>query len=87
MNRFLFAVPVFAALGTISFQVHGQNPPAAQTPKANADPYANNADPGKLSFPLAASSRQGQRRDEGGAARGHQPGAVRYGKLEIRTAV
>src|SRR5580704_16871433 len=54
MNRFLFAATVFSALGLISSQAQGQNAPPAPSPKPNADPYANNADPGKLSFPLAA---------------------------------
>ena len=51
MKRPLFAAILFSSLGLISSQAQGQN---AQPPKPNADPYANNADPGKLSFPLAA---------------------------------
>ncbi len=35
----------------------------AQAPKPNADPYANNADAGKLSVPARGAGGQGQRRD------------------------
>ncbi len=49
MKRFLIA----AAFSVALLQAQN-NPPAAQTPKPNADPYANNPDAGKLQFPLAA---------------------------------
>jgi 2-keto-3-deoxy-L-rhamnonate aldolase RhmA len=48
------------AIGTLAAQSAGQAPPAApqpappQAPRPNADPYANNPDPGARSFPLAA---------------------------------
>jgi 2-keto-3-deoxy-L-rhamnonate aldolase RhmA len=71
MNRFLFAATVFTALGLISFQAQGQNAPPAPTPKPNADPYANNADPGKLSFPLAAPAGK-----DSGAMKMALPGAI-----------
>ena len=54
MKRLVFAATLFCSLGLISSPAQGQNAPATQAPKPNADPYANNADPGKLSFPLAA---------------------------------
>jgi 2-keto-3-deoxy-L-rhamnonate aldolase RhmA len=54
MKRLFFTVALFAALGLVAAQA--QSPAAApgQTPRASADPYANNADAGVLKFPLAA---------------------------------
>ena len=46
-------VSLFAAMGLALFQAQGQTP-AGQTPRPNADPYANNPDAGKMQFPLAA---------------------------------
>jgi 2-keto-3-deoxy-L-rhamnonate aldolase RhmA len=54
----------------MAIQAQGQNPPAAQ-PRANADPYANNPDPGKLTFPLAAPAGK-----DSGAMKTAPPGAV-----------
>ena len=59
MKRQLFAVAAVASLGVVLYQARGQNPagqaaPSGQAPRPNADPYANNADPGKMQFPLAA---------------------------------
>ena len=54
MNRLFMSVALFAACGSIAFHALGQTPPSSQTPKPNADPYANNPDAGKLRFPLAA---------------------------------
>src|ERR1700758_4716291 len=69
MKRFLFAVTLFAALGLVARQARGQAAPAQ--PKPNVDPYANNADPGKLSFPLAAPAGK-----DSGAMKTALPGAV-----------
>ena len=69
MNRLLFAATVFSALGLMSLQAQGQNAPPS--PKPNADPYANNADPGKLSFPLAAPAGK-----DSGAMKMALPGAI-----------
>ena len=69
MKRFLFAVTLFAALGSIARQAQGQAVPAQ--PKPNADPYANNAAPGKLSFPLAAPAGK-----DSGAMKTALPGAI-----------
>jgi hypothetical protein len=54
MNRLMPNVVLFAALGMATFSAWGQTAPPAQAPKPTADPYANNADAGKLRFPLAA---------------------------------
>ena len=85
MERFL-PLLFFAALGSVARQARRQAAPAAQ-PKPNADPYANNADPGKLSFPTSGSGRQGQRRDENAAAGGGESGVSRSGYLEARNAL
>jgi len=55
MRHLLYPVVICAALGLGTFMAHTQAPPA-QTPQppASADPYANNATPGTLQFPLAA---------------------------------
>jgi len=55
MKRVLFAIAISTALG---IAMRAQNPPPQQPPpaqqKPNADPYANNANPGTTTFPLAA---------------------------------
>ena len=66
MNRLLIVVTLSVALG--------QTPPAAQPAKPNADPYANNPDAGKLSFPLAAPAGK-----DSGAIRTALPGGVNQG--------
>lgn len=67
-SRFLFAVSL-SILGITTLQ--GQQP--AQ-PRANADPYANNADPGQTRFPLAAPAGK-----DSGAIATPLPGAVNTG--------
>ncbi len=55
MNRSMFQIGLGIALCATAVYAQGQNRPPAQTPQqSTADPYANNADAGKLSFPLAA---------------------------------
>ena len=56
MNRVILSV---ALLGIAAFQAQGQTPPAAQPAKPNADPYANNADAGKLKISPCRARRQG----------------------------
>jgi 2-keto-3-deoxy-L-rhamnonate aldolase RhmA len=55
----------------------GQTPPPAQAPKANADPYANNPDAGKLRFPLAAPAGK-----DSGAIKTALPGAANVGPFD-----
>src|SRR6202048_4087344 len=61
MKKLLVAFCACAVLGIAAFAAQSANPPAqtpAQTPTTpaapRADPYANNAAPGTLTFPLAA---------------------------------
>jgi hypothetical protein len=55
----------------VMFQAQGQTPPPT------ADPYANNADAGKLQFPLAAPAGK-----DSGAITKAPPGAVNQGMLD-----
>ena len=48
-----------------------------QTPRPNADPYANNPDAGKTQFPLAAPAGK-----DSGAITKALPGAVNQGSIE-----
>jgi len=52
MKQLLLIVVACAMLGLASFGLTMQNPP--QQPRSTADPYANNAAPGTMAFPLAA---------------------------------
>jgi 2-keto-3-deoxy-L-rhamnonate aldolase RhmA len=76
MNRLLFGVTLLAVIGI----AQGQNPPAAQPAKPNADPYANNADAGKLKFPLAAPAGV-----DSGAMKVAPPGATNTAKIDPAT--
>ena len=76
MNRLLFSV----ALGIAAFQAQGQTPPAAQPAKPNADPYANNAEAGKLRFPLAAPEGK-----DSGAMKIPLPGATNTAGIDPAT--
>jgi len=81
MNRVIPIVALSVAVGIVTFQSLGQQPPpAAQPPKASADPYANNADAGKLRFPLAAPAGK-----DSGAIRTAPPGAVNAGPFDADT--
>src|ERR1700721_1972895 len=68
MNRH-FVFVALAALGLFQAQ--------AQTPPATADPYANNADAGKLQFPLAAPAGK-----DSGAITKAPSGATNQGMLD-----
>ncbi len=57
-----------------------QTPPAPQAPKPNADPYANNAAPGTLQFPLAAPAGK-----DSGAMKTAPAGAVNTGAFNMDT--
>src|SRR5438045_5143952 len=81
MNRVIPIVALSVAVGIVTFQSLGQQPaPAAQPPKATADPYANNADAGTLKFPLAAPAGK-----DSGAIRTAPPGAVNAGRFDADT--
>jgi 2-keto-3-deoxy-L-rhamnonate aldolase RhmA len=71
MNRLL----ITTLLGIVTLQA--QNPPPAQPAKPNADPYANNADAGKLKFPLAAPAGKDSR-----AIAVAPPGALNVGPFD-----
>jgi 2-keto-3-deoxy-L-rhamnonate aldolase RhmA len=75
MNRRL-AVIAAAALACV-FQAWAQQ---AAAPPSTADPYANNADPNKLQFPLAAPAGK----DSGAIAKA-PAGAVNQGPLDPKT--
>ena len=77
MNRLFMSVALFAACGSIAFHALGQTPPSSQTPKPNADPYANNPDAGKLRFPLAAPAGK-----DSGAMKTSLPGAANTGAFD-----
>src|ERR1019366_5088245 len=71
MNRRFLMVTLIAALGPTAFEAQGQAPPP------NADPYANNADPGKTQFPRAAPAGKNS-----GAMNTPPAGAVNQGPLD-----
>ena len=71
MKRFLTSVFLWSAMGVTVF---------GQQPKPNADPYANNADPGKLKFPLAAPAGK-----DSGAMKTALPGAMNTGAIDPTT--
>jgi hypothetical protein len=68
MNRWIITLAVSTAVGIAT----AQGP--APAPKANADPYANNPDAGKLKFPLAAPAGK-----DSGAMKVAPAGAVNTG--------
>ena len=72
MNRLM----AMAALGLAASQASAQQPARP----ISADPYANNADAGKLSFPLAAAAGQ-----DSGAAKTAPAGAVNTGPFNDKT--
>jgi 2-keto-3-deoxy-L-rhamnonate aldolase RhmA len=77
MNRLLLNVVLSAALGLVTVSAWGQTPPPAQTTRPTADPYANNADAGKLRFPLAAPAGK-----DSGAIKTELPGAANTGAFD-----
>ena len=76
MNRLLCNIAISAGIGIAAISLLAQGPPPAQ-PKPNADPYATNADAGKLQFPLAAPAGK-----DSGAIRVAPPGAVNSGPFD-----
>src|SRR4029079_18386217 len=77
MKRTYILAILSIAVGLITFESLGQPPPAAQPPKPGADPYANNADAGKLRFPLAAPAGK-----DSGAIKTALPGAANVGTFD-----
>ena len=77
MNRLMLNVVLFAALGMAALSAWGQTPPPTQAPRPTADPYANNADAGKLRFPLAAPAGK-----DSGAIKTELPGAANTGAFD-----
>jgi 2-keto-3-deoxy-L-rhamnonate aldolase RhmA len=55
MNRLNLVIALSALAGVVLFEAQGQQPAQPAKP-ISADPYANNADAGKLRFPLAAAA-------------------------------
>src|SRR6516165_11660325 len=76
MNRRLLVLALGAAIGFGLSHLKAQQP-AGQTRPSTADPYANNPDPGKLQFPLAAPAGK-----DSGAITTAPPGAVNQGMLD-----
>jgi 2-keto-3-deoxy-L-rhamnonate aldolase RhmA len=90
MRRLLSTIVMPVILAAAATRVSGQNPPAQNgpapnsapqaqgaKPAANADPYANNPDAGKLRFPLAAPAGK-----DSGAIRMAPAGAVNQGPFD-----
>jgi 2-keto-3-deoxy-L-rhamnonate aldolase RhmA len=80
MKRSFFLALVIASLGVCVFIVSAQNPAGGQTPAPTADPYANNAKAGTLTFPLAAPAGK-----DSGAATNALPGGVNTGLIDPAT--
>ena len=76
MTRKFSVVMLSSALLLVLFQAQGQTP-ANQTPRPNADPYANNPDAGKMQFPLAAPAGQ-----DSGAITKALPNGVNQGMVD-----
>jgi len=79
MSRELSTAVLAAAIGLMQFQVMAQ-PPAAQPPKASADPYANNPEAGKQQFPMAAPAGK-----DSGAITKALPGGINQGMIDPAT--
>ncbi len=76
MKRLLIIVTVIAAL-SVAMRAQNTQPPARpqnQTP-STADPYANNANPGTTSFPLAAAAGKDSGAKQNGPAGANNQGA------------
>jgi 2-keto-3-deoxy-L-rhamnonate aldolase RhmA len=80
MKRLFFLMIAAATLGLVAFGFQAQNqaPQAPQTPRPNADPYANNPLPGAQQFPLAAPAGK-----DSGAFNTAPPGAVNTGPFDM----
>src|SRR5215475_3100838 len=79
MNRRLLVMALGAAIGFGLSHLKAQ-PPAGQARPSTADPYANNPDPGKLQFPLAAPAGK-----DSGAITKALPGGVNQGLIDPAT--
>src|SRR5262252_1034357 len=81
MKQLLFWTAVGALLVAAAFGFQAPNPQQApnraQAPAPNADPYANNAAPGTLTFPLAAPAGK-----DSNARNVAPPGAVNQGAFD-----
>ena len=84
MNLQFAKIARTAALGLTALAsmtlAQAQTPAAAPTPKPTADPYANNADAGKLQFPLAAPAGK-----DSGALTKALPGGVNQSSVDPAT--
>jgi len=81
MKRWFLVLALCAALGGIAYQALAQaQGQAGQPPRPNADPYANNAAPGTLKFPLAAPAGK-----DSGAITKAPAGAVNQGVIDEKT--
>ena len=79
MNRRLLVLVLGTAIGFGLSHLKAQQP-AGQTRPSTADPYANNPDPGKLQFPLAAPAGK-----DSGAITKALPGGVNQGLIDPAT--
>ena len=80
MNRWFLVLALCAAFGIITtFHAWGQSQ-AGQQARPNADPYANNAAPGTLKFPLAAPAGK-----DSGAITNAPAGAVNQGIIDEKS--
>lgn len=80
MNRWFLVLALCAGVGLITtYRALGQSQ-AGQQPRPNADPYANNAAPGSLRFPLAAPAGK-----DSGAITKAPAGAVNQGAIDEKT--
>src|SRR5262249_54866874 len=76
MKRLVFAAAIIAALVILVFLAPAQNQPA-KGKGPSADPYANNPDAGKQSFPLAAPAGK-----DSNAINVALPGGTNQGTIE-----
>jgi 2-keto-3-deoxy-L-rhamnonate aldolase RhmA len=74
MDRRIVLPAIVAVFGLVGLQGQAQ---VAQTPPPTADPYANNAEAGKLQFPLAAPAGK-----DSGAISKAPAGALNHGPLD-----
>jgi 2-keto-3-deoxy-L-rhamnonate aldolase RhmA len=82
MKKLVLFSTVAALLGIAAFGFQAQNGPGqrGQQPAPNADPYANNAAPGTLQFPLAAPAGK-----DSNSRMAAPPGAVNQGPFDVST--
>jgi len=80
MKYRLLIATLAGVLAFATYHARGQNPPPARPQTPSADPYANNADAGKLQFPLAAPAGK-----DSGAKTKALPGAANTGAIDPST--